>query len=87
MPEWRSSAATRIGIAYSAAFALGVALLGVVAFWAIHIAFLRQLDAMVVDEAQTLMTEYRSDGSGELADAIVQRESSRSPARWSATRP
>lgn len=81
MASWRSSAATRISIAYSAAFALGVALLGVVAFWAIHIAFLRQLDAMVADEAQTLLAEYRSDGGGELADAIAQREAARSPAR------
>ncbi|MCY7279456.1 MAG: HAMP domain-containing histidine kinase [Sphingomonas bacterium] len=81
MSSWRASAAYRIGIAYSAAFALGVALLGFVAFWAIHVAFLRQLDAMITDEAQTLAAEFRHDGGGELADAIAQRQASRSPAK------
>ncbi|MEG3155843.1 sensor histidine kinase [Sphingomonas sp. RB1R13] len=58
-----------------------MALLGVVVFWAMHVAFTRQLDATVADEVQTLVAEYRSDGGSELADAIAQRELSRSPGR------
>ena len=79
MTDWRSSAAYRIAIAYAAAFALAMAVLGVVVFFAMHIAVTRQLDATVADEAQTLAGEYRADGGGELADAIAQRELSRSP--------
>lgn len=77
----RSSAAYRIAFVYSLAFAAGTALLGVVIYWAMHVALTRQLDAMVADEAQTMATEYRSDGPGELPDAIAQREASRSPTR------
>lgn len=81
MTSWRRSAAYRIAIAYAAAFALAMAVLGIVVFWAMHVAFTRQLDATVADEAQTLVAEYRSDGGSELADAIAQRELSRSPGR------
>ena len=81
MTDWRSSAAYRIALFYSAAFAVGTALLGVVVFWAMHLAFTRQLDAMVADEAQTLVAENRGDGAGELADANAQREGSRAPQR------
>ncbi|WP_308517981.1 HAMP domain-containing sensor histidine kinase [Sphingomonas flavescens] len=44
-----------------------------------HIAFTRQLDSMVSDEAQTLVDEYHSGGDGELAEAIIVREASSSP--------
>lgn len=81
MTDWRRSAAYRIALAYAAAFALAMALLGIVVFWAMHVAFTRQLDATVADEAQTLVAEYRSDGGSELADAIAQRELSHSPGR------
>ena len=81
MTDWRRSAAYRIALAYAAAFALAMALLGIVVFWAMHVAFTRQLDATVADEAQTLVAEYRSDGGSELADAIAQREFSHSPGR------
>jgi hypothetical protein len=80
MTSWRSSAAYRIAFVYSAVFALGVLLLGIAIFGSIHVAFTRQLDATIVDEATTLVSEYRSDGSGELADAITQREAIRSRA-------
>ena len=73
MKKLRSSAAYRIAFAYSAAIAIGIALLGTIIFWAMHIAFTRQLDAMINDEAQTLLLEYRDEG-GELATAIAQRE-------------
>jgi signal transduction histidine kinase len=74
VPRLRNSAAYRIAFAYSAAFAIGVALLGTVIFWAMHIAFTRQLDATITDEAQTLLLEYRPHQPAELADAIAQRE-------------
>jgi signal transduction histidine kinase len=68
------SAAYRIAFAYSAAFALAIALLGLTIFWSMHLAFTRQLDAVLLDDASTLDMEYRSDGSGELIGAITQRE-------------
>jgi signal transduction histidine kinase len=70
----RKSAAYRIAFAYSAAIAVGIALLGTIIFWAMHVAFMRQLDAMIEDEVQTLVLEYRSGGQAELRDAIAQRE-------------
>ncbi len=81
MTSWRSSAAYRIAFANFAGFAIGLAVLGVVVFEAMHISFAHQLDAMILDEAQTLVTEYRSGGDGELAEAIAVREHSGSPAR------
>jgi len=70
----RNSAAYRIAFAYSAAIAIGISLLATVIFWAMHIAFTRQLDTVITDEAQTLLLEYRADGEAELANAIAQRE-------------
>ncbi|NNM77736.1 HAMP domain-containing histidine kinase [Sphingomonas sp. ID1715] len=68
------SAAYRIAFIYSAAFALAIALLGVVIFWAMHIAFLRQLDTTIKDESAALVAEYHADGATELAEAIAKRE-------------
>ena len=68
------SAAYRISFLSSAAFALAILLLGVVLFWAMHLDFTRQLDGTLRDEAATLVAEARTDGEGELADAIAQRE-------------
>ena len=81
MSSWRSSAAYRIAFANFIVFAVGLALLGLVVSGVMHIAFVRQLDATVSDEAQTLVGEYRSGGAGELKEAIAVRESSRLPAR------
>jgi signal transduction histidine kinase len=72
--KFRDSAAYRIAFAYSAAIAIGIALLGTIIYWAMHIAFTRQLDAMIDDEAQSLILEYRTDGPRELATAIALRE-------------
>jgi signal transduction histidine kinase len=80
MTRWRSSAAYRIAIANFAVFAIGLALLGVVVFEAMHMSFSKQLDAMLADEAQTLVTEYRSGGDADLAEAITTRERAGSPA-------
>ena len=81
MTSRKSSAAYRIAFAYTAILALGVALLGLVIFETMHLDFTRQLDATVTDEARTLVSEYHNDGGTELADAIAQREASRSPTR------
>jgi signal transduction histidine kinase len=72
------SAAYRIAFVSSAAFAFAILLLGIVLFWTMHLDFTRQLDATLRDEAATLAAEYRSDGSGEIAEAIAQREASHS---------
>ena len=79
--NWHRSAAYRIAFANFIVFAIGLALLGLVVFLVMHIAFTRQLDAMVSDEAQTLVDEYHSGGVGELEEAIAVREASRSPTR------
>ena len=75
------SAAYRIALVYSAAFALAMAALGLAIFWAMHVAFTRQLDAAIGEEASTLAAEYRSDGAGELAESIAQREANTSSDR------
>lgn len=79
--SWRKSAAYQIAFAYSAAFALGVALLGTMIFIAMHLAFIHELDASITDEAAGLVSEYRTDGVGELRDAITQREAISSRSR------
>ena len=74
MKQLRNSAAYRIAFAYSAAISVGIAVLGIVVYWAMHVAFTRQLDAMIEDEAQTLILEYRYDGPAEMSSAIEERE-------------
>ena len=75
--DWRSSAAYRIAGANALAFAIGTALLGVIVYGAMHVAFTRQIDGMIEDEARALVGEYHSDEPDELARAIAQREASR----------
>jgi signal transduction histidine kinase len=79
--KWRSSAAYRIAFVNFGAYAVGLALLGVIVFAVMHVAFSRQLDSMVSDEARTLHDEYVSDGDAELGQAIAVREASISPTR------
>lgn len=81
MAKWRASAAYRIAFSNLAALLLGLVALGTVVFLAMHIAFTRQFDAMITDETRTLVEQYRSDGPGELGEAITEREKSRSPQR------
>ena len=78
MRRFRSSAAYRIAFANFIVFAIGLALLGLVVFAAMHIAFVGQMDAAVSDEAQILVDEYRAGGQQELTEAIATRESTRS---------
>jgi signal transduction histidine kinase len=79
MPKWRSSAAYKIAFINFGVYTAGLALLGAIVFAVMHVAFTRQLDSMVSDEAQTLVQEYRSGGDRELAEAISVREASSSP--------
>jgi signal transduction histidine kinase len=79
--RWRSRAAYRIAFASSGGFALGLAILGLIVFAAMHIGFTRQLDAMVADDARTLIDEYDLGGDRELGEAIAEREASHSPTR------
>jgi signal transduction histidine kinase len=81
MRKWRSSAAYRIAFINFGVYSVALALLGIVVFAMMHIAFSRQLDSMVSDEARTLQDEYASGGDGELAEAIAVREASTSPTR------
>jgi signal transduction histidine kinase len=81
LPSLFRSAAYRIAFAYSAAFALAMAALGLTVFWAMHVAFTSQLDAVLTAEASTLAAEYRSDGEGELADSVALREAAGSSER------
>lgn len=81
MRSWRSSAAYRIAFINFGAYSAGLALLGVIVFAVMHIAFSRQLDSMVADEARTLQNEYAGGGESELAEAIAEREAQRSATR------
>jgi signal transduction histidine kinase len=81
MGSWRSSAAYRIAFANFTAFAIGLALLGITVFEVMHMTFSRQLDAMMTDEAQTLVDEYHAGGNENLSDAIAEREASGTPTR------
>ncbi len=81
MLSWRSSAAYRIAFINFAANALGIAILGVVIFAAMHVAFTQQLDSMVSDEAQTLVDEFQKGGIHELSTEIAEREAAASPTR------
>ena len=74
MDKWRSSAAYRIAFINFAAYSVGLALLGVIVFAAMHIAFSRQLDATVSAEAHSLQDEYSRGGDAELAKEIAERE-------------
>ena len=79
MASWRSSAAYRIAFINFAAYSAGLALLGVIVFAAMHIAFGRQLDATVTQEARTLQDEYARGGDPQLAREIAEREAPSSP--------
>ena len=73
MRKWRSSAAYRIAFANFAAFALGLALLGLVVFWVMHVEFTRELDSTLSDEARELAEEYYRVNNAELLTEIADR--------------
>jgi signal transduction histidine kinase len=71
----------RISLAYTASFGVAVLLMGAATFFAMHLAFTRQLDGTLRDEALTLASQYRIDGSREFGEAIAGREAVHSPTR------
>ena len=80
--SWRSSAAYQIAFINFGAYSAGLALLGVIVFAVMHIAFSRQLDLMVFDEfLRCFRSEYAGGGNGELAEAIAEREAQHSSTR------
>ena len=79
--DWRSSAAYRIAGVNALVFAVGTALLGLIVYGAMHVAFTRQLDVMIEDEASALVGESRGDDRDQLARAIAQREASQARER------
>jgi hypothetical protein len=71
------SAATRIALAGSAAFALAVALLGVLSYHVVDRALRVQLDDRIAAEASSLVSEYRGEGEAGLRHVIERREVAR----------
>ena len=62
MGSWRTSAAYRIAFANFTAFAIGLALLGIVVFAVMHVTFSRQLDATILQQPV-----------GKTLDAVLER--------------
>ncbi len=71
------SAAYRIAIVYSAAFAAATLALGGGVYWAAHVALHRQLDNRIAAEMSSLVSEYRGEGAAGLRLVIVRREAAR----------
>ena len=74
MREVRASAAYRIALNYSAAFALAIALLGVAMYFIADADFRRQQDGLLVQEATNLAHEYDEGGITDIGHAIARRE-------------
>lgn len=81
MIAWRRSAALRLSFVYSACLVIGIIVLGAVTFWSMHIAFQRQIDLALQEEAATLSREYQGGGLKELREAIAAREAIKLPQR------
>lgn len=69
-----SSAAYRIAFLSALAFALATAMLGFAVYYAMHSAFVRQMDSGIAQATDGLLTEARDDGFAGLREAIAQRE-------------
>lgn len=74
MPRLADSAAYRIALIYAFGFAVATALLGIAVVLASHAAFMRQLEAQIVEDTGALAAEYRLEGHHGLAFAIRERE-------------
>ncbi|USI72529.1 sensor histidine kinase [Sphingomonas morindae] len=68
------SAAYRIAIVSSLAYAAATVTLGIAVYWAAHNGLRRQFDDRIKSELAALVDEYRLGGEGELRREIVQRE-------------
>lgn len=73
MTDWRRSAAYRIAFTYSAAFALAVALLGALVYFAADRAFRAQQDIALAEASDALVQDYRARGLAALAGTIRGR--------------
>ncbi len=71
------SAAYRIAIVYSAAFATATLALGAGVYWAAHVALHRQLDDRIGAEVSSLVSEYHGEGAKSLRLVIGRREIAR----------
>jgi signal transduction histidine kinase len=70
------SAAYRIAILSSLAYATATVALGIGVYWAAHDGLRRQFDDRIASEMSILQGEYRREGSAELHDVIARREMS-----------
>lgn len=68
------TAAYRIGLVSGAAFASATAAIGLAVFFAVHSAFIGQLDEAVAQAHASLVSDYRDDGPDGLVEAISHRE-------------
>ncbi|HLZ78688.1 MAG TPA: HAMP domain-containing sensor histidine kinase [Sphingomonas sp.] len=68
------SAAYRIAIVSSAAFALATMVLGLIVYLSAHAAFTRQLDDRIREDSATLVSEFRAEGRAGLIAAIERRQ-------------
>lgn len=78
MLKVKSSAAYRIAITYSAAFALAVVLLGAAMYQVADADFRRQQDGLLKQEAANLAQEYDEGGLPDIVSAIETREAGNS---------
>lgn len=74
MRDIRGSAAYRIALIYSAAFALAILLLGATVYIAANAEFRRQRDAGIAGESAELARTLTTEGRTELFEAIATRE-------------
>ncbi|CAN5368408.1 ATP-binding protein [soil metagenome] len=74
MPRIFNSAAYRIALVYALSFALATVVLGTAVVVASHAAFMRQLEAQIVEDSGALMAEHRLEGQRGLRFAIDERE-------------
>lgn len=71
------SAATRIALIGSAAFAAATVLLGAAVWWTVDHALRAQLDGRISAEMSSLISEYHGEGEKGLREVIARREIAR----------
>lgn len=72
--------AYRVGIISAAAFAGAIAVIGIAVLFAVHNAFIRQLDESIEQAQVSLVGEFKDEGLDGLAEEIAMREASASSA-------
>ncbi|WP_176594105.1 ATP-binding protein [Sphingobium sp. EM0848] len=74
MARFLRSAAYRIALVYALGFAAATLLLGIAVILFAHAAFMRQLEAQIVEDSGALVAEFRQEGHEGLNFAIRERE-------------